>query len=51
MAERCDLGHAYDKGEEVTKDFNKAAHFYKKACDGGLNEECVNLMFIKHVKE
>ena len=34
------LGDAYYNGNGVTKDFNKAAQLYQKACDGGNMRGC-----------
>lgn len=36
-------GNKYYFGENVTKDYKKAAEFWKKACDGGDANGCFNL--------
>ena len=37
------LGDAYYNGDGVTKDFNKAAQLYQKACDSGNIAGCIVL--------
>ena len=40
------LGTIYANGNDVEKDFSKAAELFKKACDGGEMHGCSNLDII-----
>lgn len=44
VATSCNnLGAAYGRGLGVTRDAEQAAALYKRACDAGLNDACINL--------